>query len=58
MISRASTQTDPDRSLYTRHRVHVTLEDGVDEEAWVYFYNPVAAPPASPPATTCAIRAR
>lgn len=33
------TPTDPDRSLYTRSRVHVTLEDGVDAEAWVYFYN-------------------
>ena len=40
------TQTDPDRSLYTRHRVHVTLEDSRSLDAWVYFYNaPLGAAP-------------
>lgn len=30
---------DPDRSLYMRKRVAVTLPDGTRAEAWVYFYN-------------------
>jgi gamma-glutamylcyclotransferase (GGCT)/AIG2-like uncharacterized protein YtfP len=30
---------DPDRSLYTRAEVDVTLTDGRIEPAWVYFYN-------------------
>ena len=30
---------DPDKSLYTRSRSRVTLPDGVEAEAWVYFYN-------------------
>ncbi len=30
---------DPDRSLYTRARVPVTLPDGAPATAWVYFYN-------------------
>lgn len=30
---------DPDRSLYTRAVVDVTLTDGRTEKAWVYFYN-------------------
>lgn len=30
---------DPDRSLYTRSQVDVTLDDGRRERAWVYFYN-------------------
>jgi gamma-glutamylcyclotransferase (GGCT)/AIG2-like uncharacterized protein YtfP len=30
---------DPDRSLYTRADVPVTLADGRIERAWVYFYN-------------------
>jgi gamma-glutamylcyclotransferase (GGCT)/AIG2-like uncharacterized protein YtfP len=30
---------DPDRSLYIRSRVPVTLPDGHPEDAWVYFYN-------------------
>jgi len=30
---------DPDRSLYTRLRTPVTLDDGQSVEAWVYFYN-------------------
>jgi gamma-glutamylcyclotransferase (GGCT)/AIG2-like uncharacterized protein YtfP len=29
----------PDRSLYTRVRVAVTLADGGVEQAWTYFYN-------------------
>jgi gamma-glutamylcyclotransferase (GGCT)/AIG2-like uncharacterized protein YtfP len=29
----------PDRSLYTRQRTTVALEDGTTTEAWVYFYN-------------------
>jgi gamma-glutamylcyclotransferase (GGCT)/AIG2-like uncharacterized protein YtfP len=40
------TQSDPDRSLYTRHSVRVTLEGGRSIEAWVYFYNaPLGAAP-------------
>lgn len=31
--------SDPDRSLYTRAEVPVTLADGRVERAWVYFYN-------------------
>jgi gamma-glutamylcyclotransferase (GGCT)/AIG2-like uncharacterized protein YtfP len=30
---------EPDRSLYTRATVDVTLEDGRVEKAWSYFYN-------------------
>ena len=30
---------EPDRSLYTRVLVDVTLEDGRVEKAWTYFYN-------------------
>jgi gamma-glutamylcyclotransferase (GGCT)/AIG2-like uncharacterized protein YtfP len=30
---------DPDRSLYTRAQTPVTLPDGRDTAAWVYFYN-------------------
>ena len=30
---------EPDRSLYTRAPVDVTLEDGRVEKAWSYFYN-------------------
>jgi gamma-glutamylcyclotransferase (GGCT)/AIG2-like uncharacterized protein YtfP len=30
---------DPDRSLYTRAQVDVTLPDGTRGPAWVYFYN-------------------
>jgi gamma-glutamylcyclotransferase (GGCT)/AIG2-like uncharacterized protein YtfP len=30
---------DPDRSLYIRSEVTVSLPDGVQHPAWVYFYN-------------------
>ena len=30
---------DPDRSLYVREQVAVTLPDHTVEQAWVYFYN-------------------
>jgi gamma-glutamylcyclotransferase (GGCT)/AIG2-like uncharacterized protein YtfP len=30
---------DPDRSLYTRAKTGVTLPDGGQAQAWVYFYN-------------------
>lgn len=30
---------DPDRSLYTRAQVGVTLPDGSHSMAWVFFYN-------------------
>lgn len=30
---------DPDRSLYTRAQVRVTLPDGSHAVAWVFFYN-------------------
>jgi gamma-glutamylcyclotransferase (GGCT)/AIG2-like uncharacterized protein YtfP len=30
---------EPDTSLYLRAQVTVTLEDGRQEAAWVYFYN-------------------
>ena len=30
---------DPDRSLYVRSRVPVTLPDGASRDAWAYFYN-------------------
>lgn len=33
------TESDPDRSLYTRHITPVTLDTGDTVEAWVYFYN-------------------
>lgn len=40
------TQSDPDRSLYTRHQARVTVEDGSTVDAWVYFYNaPLGAAP-------------
>jgi gamma-glutamylcyclotransferase (GGCT)/AIG2-like uncharacterized protein YtfP len=31
--------SEPDTSLYLRVQVPVTLEDGRQEAAWVYFYN-------------------
>jgi gamma-glutamylcyclotransferase (GGCT)/AIG2-like uncharacterized protein YtfP len=31
--------TEPDRSLYTRALVAVTLDDGQSQQAWTYFYN-------------------
>ena len=34
-----ATPDQPDASLYTRVQVPVTLDDGTDVEAWVYFYN-------------------
>ncbi len=43
------TQSDPDRSLYIRHRVPVTLEDARPVDAWVYFYNaPLGGAPRIP----------
>jgi gamma-glutamylcyclotransferase (GGCT)/AIG2-like uncharacterized protein YtfP len=30
---------DPDTSLYQRAQTAVTLDDGVQDTAWVYFYN-------------------
>ena len=30
---------DPDKSLYSRAHAHVTMPDGSNERAWVYFYN-------------------
>ena len=30
---------DPDRSLYSRQQTDVTLPDGTQAPAWVYFYN-------------------
>jgi gamma-glutamylcyclotransferase (GGCT)/AIG2-like uncharacterized protein YtfP len=40
------THSDPDRSLYLRKKVSVTLEDGSAIDAWVYFYNaPLGAAP-------------
>jgi gamma-glutamylcyclotransferase (GGCT)/AIG2-like uncharacterized protein YtfP len=30
---------DPDRSLYVRSRAAVTMPDGTEQVAWVYFYN-------------------
>ncbi len=33
------THDDPDRSLYTRAKTHVTLDRDDTREAWVYFYN-------------------
>jgi gamma-glutamylcyclotransferase (GGCT)/AIG2-like uncharacterized protein YtfP len=30
---------DPDKSLYARDQAEVTLPDGSNERAWVYFYN-------------------
>lgn len=32
-------QADPDRSLYLRRRVNVTLDMSASVEAWAYFYN-------------------
>lgn len=54
------TQADPDRSLYTRHRTSVTVEDGSTVDAWVYFYNaPLGAAPRIPSGDYLAhIRAR
>jgi gamma-glutamylcyclotransferase (GGCT)/AIG2-like uncharacterized protein YtfP len=41
--------SDPDRSLYIRRSVPVTLEDGRPVNAWVYFYNaPLGAAPRIP----------
>lgn len=31
--------SEPDRSLYTRVLVDVTLESGANRKAWTYFYN-------------------
>jgi gamma-glutamylcyclotransferase (GGCT)/AIG2-like uncharacterized protein YtfP len=31
--------TEPERSLYTRVLIDVTLDDGVVRSAWAYFYN-------------------
>ena len=31
--------SEPERSLYTRVRTDVTLEQGGTRQAWVYFYN-------------------
>ena len=33
------TPEHPDRSLYVRSQVPVTLPDGTETAAWVYFYN-------------------
>ena len=54
------THADPDRSLYTRLRTKVTLEDGQARDAWVYFYNaPLGAAPRIPSGDYLAhIRAR
>jgi gamma-glutamylcyclotransferase (GGCT)/AIG2-like uncharacterized protein YtfP len=30
---------EPDASLYTREAIPVTLENGAESNAWVYFYN-------------------
>ena len=51
---------DPDRSLYTRLRTKVTLEDGQALDAWVYFYNaPLGGAPRIPSGDYLAhIRAR
>jgi gamma-glutamylcyclotransferase (GGCT)/AIG2-like uncharacterized protein YtfP len=54
------THSDPDRSLYTRVKAPVTLDDGAIQEAWVYFYNaPLGAAPRIPSGDYLAhIRAR
>lgn len=40
---------DPDRSLYVRHQVPVTLPDRHTASAWVYFYNaPLGQAPRIP----------
>lgn len=40
---------DPDRSLYVRHQVPVTLPDRHIASAWVYFYNaPLGQAPRIP----------
>ena len=54
------THDDPDRSLYTRLRTKVTLEDGQALDAWVYFYNaPLGGAPRIPSGDYLAhIRAR
>jgi gamma-glutamylcyclotransferase (GGCT)/AIG2-like uncharacterized protein YtfP len=40
---------DPDRSLYTRDQTAVTLTDGSQARAWVYFYNaPLGRAPRIP----------
>jgi gamma-glutamylcyclotransferase (GGCT)/AIG2-like uncharacterized protein YtfP len=31
--------SEPDASLYTREAIPVTLENGTEANAWVYFYN-------------------
>jgi gamma-glutamylcyclotransferase (GGCT)/AIG2-like uncharacterized protein YtfP len=33
------TPAEPDASLYTREAIPVTLENGAEANAWVYFYN-------------------
>jgi gamma-glutamylcyclotransferase (GGCT)/AIG2-like uncharacterized protein YtfP len=54
------THDDPDRSLYTRVKTHVTLDGDGSREAWVYFYNaPLGAAPRIPSGDYLAhIRAR
>jgi gamma-glutamylcyclotransferase (GGCT)/AIG2-like uncharacterized protein YtfP len=40
---------DPDRSLYSRSQAEVTLSDGAQGRAWVYFYNaPLGRAPRIP----------
>jgi gamma-glutamylcyclotransferase (GGCT)/AIG2-like uncharacterized protein YtfP len=40
---------DPDRSLYSRSTADVTLPDGTQARAWVYFYNaPLGQAPQIP----------
>ena len=54
------THADPDRSLYTRKKTPVALENGTVVDAWVYFYNaPLGAAPRIPSGDYLAhIRAR
>jgi gamma-glutamylcyclotransferase (GGCT)/AIG2-like uncharacterized protein YtfP len=54
------THADPDRSLYTRAKTHVTLDGDATREAWVYFYNaPLGSAPRIPSGDYLAhIRAR
>ena len=41
--------SDPDRSLYLRAQVDVTLPDGTGARAWAYFYNaPLGRAPRIP----------
>lgn len=40
---------DPDRSLYSRQQADVTLPNGTQARAWVYFYNaPLGRAPRIP----------